>query len=375
MGFLTYFFSNKHKGLNDKANEEEIWIYDLVYEHLTSPIWKIAIMEFIDENCIIFDDEDQFTQEQNQKFQQFQDLISFQFDNMLNEYGLTQEQLTKQIIKGLAHPQHKQIFQQIIAINDYKIFRKQMLTRNKELEFEAFEELDRQDKLQQEQQQQQQQIHKQPAEFDQQFELKRLQIEKEKSELELAIELSKKAEEEQKRLIEKENEDLLKQILEQSLLEYNELQKKLEVVQQKESELRSNPLYKQSEIFKSIKNLKYPSFSSYIQRQDESDQLKKGQEELKSQILHKQDFQNQVYQPSLEKDYSFEPPVIERVTSELIEESDLLKSEVMQDQKLKMIQKKELIIKKKNEMNKSELLKFEQEKKQVFINQTQYLKK
>ncbi|CAK86368.1 unnamed protein product (macronuclear) [Paramecium tetraurelia] len=153
MGFLTYFFSNNNKGVNNKQNEEEIWIYDLVYEHLTSPIWKIAIMEFVDENCIIFDDEEQYTLEQEQKFQQFKELISSQFDNMLNEYGLTNQQLTKQILIGLAHPQHKNIFQQIIAINDYKIFRKQMITRNKELELEALEELEKQDRILLQQQQ------------------------------------------------------------------------------------------------------------------------------------------------------------------------------------------------------------------------------
>ncbi|CAD8078155.1 unnamed protein product [Paramecium primaurelia] len=377
MVFLTYFFSNNKKGLNYKQNDEEIWIYDLVYEHLTSPIWKIAIMEFIDENCIIFDDEDQYTPEQEQKFQQFKELISSQFDNMLNEYGLTNELLTKQIIIGLAHPQHKNIFQQIIAINDYKIFRKQMINRNKELELEALEELEKQDRILI-QQQQKMNIQQPAQEFDQQFELKRLQIEKEKTELELAIELSKKAEEEQKRLMETQNDEFLKKILEQSLQEFNELQKKLENVQKRESELKSQPQYRQSEIFKSIKNVKYPSFTSYTQRQEErynQNHLHQDQGQFDSHILHQQDFQNQDHQPQLIRDYSFKPPVIERVSSELLEESAILSNEAMHDQKLKMQQQKDIIIKKKNEINKSELLKFEQDKKPVAINKTYYQQK
>ncbi|CAD8085530.1 unnamed protein product [Paramecium primaurelia] len=61
MGFLNYFFSNKHKVQYlfrvYPKKQNQIWIYD---QHLTSPIWKIAISEFWVENCIIFDDEDQY---------------------------------------------------------------------------------------------------------------------------------------------------------------------------------------------------------------------------------------------------------------------------------------------------------------------------
>ncbi|CAD8085526.1 unnamed protein product [Paramecium primaurelia] len=135
---------------------------------------------------------------------------------------------------------------------------------------------------------------------------------------------------------------------------------------------------KLSEIFKSIRNEKYPSFTSYIQKQVENQnqfQYKLEPKKKNNQILYKQDLEDQIPQPQLVRDYFFEPPVIERVTSKIIEDSVIHQSEIMQDQKLKMQQQKELIIKKKYEMNKSEQLKFEEDKKQGPLNQVVYFLK
>lgn len=46
------------KMYNNSYYYYQSWIYELVYEHMTSPIWKIAISEYIDENCIFFEDDD-----------------------------------------------------------------------------------------------------------------------------------------------------------------------------------------------------------------------------------------------------------------------------------------------------------------------------
>ncbi|CAD8085528.1 unnamed protein product [Paramecium primaurelia] len=120
---------------------------------------------------------------------------------MLQEYGLTQEQLTKQIIIGLAHPQHIQFFQQIITINEYKIFGKQMQQvflfqyqlYTLILYFQLINIIQNR-KIQQFIKQQQQNINNQQLapQFDQQFELNFFKIEKEKAEIELAIQKKQK---------------------------------------------------------------------------------------------------------------------------------------------------------------------------------------
>lgn len=34
-------------------------MYDLILQYLASPIWRNPISDFLDENCIIFDDEEE----------------------------------------------------------------------------------------------------------------------------------------------------------------------------------------------------------------------------------------------------------------------------------------------------------------------------
>lgn len=41
---------------NDSSIE---WLYDYIVQFLKSPGWRIPILSFIDEHCIIFDNEDE----------------------------------------------------------------------------------------------------------------------------------------------------------------------------------------------------------------------------------------------------------------------------------------------------------------------------
>ena len=39
----------------EQTENDQEWILDIIAEYLQSPIWKNPIIEFIDENCIIFE--------------------------------------------------------------------------------------------------------------------------------------------------------------------------------------------------------------------------------------------------------------------------------------------------------------------------------
>ena len=55
-------------------NDQE-WILDIIAEYLQSPIWKNPIVEFIDENCIIFEDAEENRLEYTEIHQKFKKLI------------------------------------------------------------------------------------------------------------------------------------------------------------------------------------------------------------------------------------------------------------------------------------------------------------
>ena len=36
--------------------EEDMWVYDFIKQYLVSPIWKNPLLDYIEENCLIFED-------------------------------------------------------------------------------------------------------------------------------------------------------------------------------------------------------------------------------------------------------------------------------------------------------------------------------
>jgi len=52
-----------------------------------------------------------------------------------------EEQLRKVIEIGLKNKKHKKYFEQLLIVENFLVFKKLMLKRNKELEYEALKEL------------------------------------------------------------------------------------------------------------------------------------------------------------------------------------------------------------------------------------------
>jgi|688.fasta_scaffold101749_5 hypothetical protein len=40
----------------DELGQDEKWVYDYVRQYLTSPIWRNPLLDFIEENCLLFED-------------------------------------------------------------------------------------------------------------------------------------------------------------------------------------------------------------------------------------------------------------------------------------------------------------------------------
>lgn len=55
--------------------EEQDWILDIVADYLASPVWKNPIIEFIDENCIIFEDSEENSLEYTEIHMKFKKLV------------------------------------------------------------------------------------------------------------------------------------------------------------------------------------------------------------------------------------------------------------------------------------------------------------
>ncbi|CAK90301.1 unnamed protein product (macronuclear) [Paramecium tetraurelia] len=244
MGFFDYFFGKKkepekqapqpqavvQQPKSNKQIEEENWVYASILQYLTSPIWNITISEFVDQNCIVFDDEEENKLEYQALFKKYKKMMANLIDNMMNELGVNEEQFAEQVEKGLRHPKEKLVFEKLLTIDNFLVFKTQMIKRNKELELEALKEIEKQD---------QKKVQKgQVVNPQNNANIKLLEMEAEKAELEHALQMSLAVEEEKKKMVTEEDRQL-QEVLRQSLVEFQQgLKKQREALELKTRELK-----------------------------------------------------------------------------------------------------------------------------------------
>ena len=70
-------------------------------------------------------------------------MMEEQVDNLLREVGIDEETFAKNVEKGLKSKNSKKYFEQLLVIDNFLVFKKLMVKRNKELELEALQELEK----------------------------------------------------------------------------------------------------------------------------------------------------------------------------------------------------------------------------------------
>jgi hypothetical protein len=56
---LDWIFGSKkeeEKKEEESLGKDEKWVYDYVKQYLTSPIWRNPLLDFIEENSLVFED-------------------------------------------------------------------------------------------------------------------------------------------------------------------------------------------------------------------------------------------------------------------------------------------------------------------------------
>ena len=97
-------------------------------------------MTFIDENCVIFDNDEENKMVYYDKFNLFRTLIDNLLETHLKEIGVTEEAFAEACEAGMdSRPENKDVFEKLIAVDDFLTFKKLMIKRNIELELEVVE--------------------------------------------------------------------------------------------------------------------------------------------------------------------------------------------------------------------------------------------
>lgn len=186
---------------NDESQLE--WLYDYIVQFLKSPGWRVPILEFIDEHCVVFDNEEENKFEYTKLHNSFRAMIDIHLANLCAELSISQELFAKACLKGLHIQKDRRVFEQVIACDNFLSFKKLMIKRNKELEAEALKMLQTMEGPQVTQG------------------MENVFAKQEQSEMEHAIALSMAIEEERKRMALSEDEEL-QRVLRLSELEHQE---------------------------------------------------------------------------------------------------------------------------------------------------------
>eukprot|EP00696_Hemimastix_kukwesjijk_P011238 gnl/Hemi2/24116_TR8093_c0_g1_i1.p1 gnl/Hemi2/24116_TR8093_c0_g1~~gnl/Hemi2/24116_TR8093_c0_g1_i1.p1 ORF type:complete len:493 (-),score=200.12 gnl/Hemi2/24116_TR8093_c0_g1_i1:243-1721(-) len=114
------------------------WLFESVLQYITSPYWDLQVTAFIEKNCVVFDDEEENKLAYNQIHQRFIELVDSLLEGFLQDIGVSAMEFYEACRVGAERdPLNKQVFEMIMAVDDFLAFRTMMVKKNIELEMEA----------------------------------------------------------------------------------------------------------------------------------------------------------------------------------------------------------------------------------------------
>lgn len=119
-------------------NEDYDWIFDFTLQFLESDQFDCTVMDFVDENCHHFDENDEnkliYTTIHNEFVVEIESLLT----TSLAEVGITMKMFLEscELARG-GRDINSTVYERLIAMDDFQTFKKIMIKRNTELQLEA----------------------------------------------------------------------------------------------------------------------------------------------------------------------------------------------------------------------------------------------
>jgi hypothetical protein len=115
----------------------DVWLFDSVTQFLKGANWAVPVWDFIDDNCIVFDSEEENKLEYSNIFNLFRELVDGLLSMHLEDMGCSLDQFAQLCESYGSTDVGKEVLEQILAVDDFISFKKMMVKRNMELEYES----------------------------------------------------------------------------------------------------------------------------------------------------------------------------------------------------------------------------------------------
>ncbi|XP_036981678.2 cilia- and flagella-associated protein 36 [Artibeus jamaicensis] len=119
--------------------EEEVeWVMESIAGFLRGPDWSIPILDFVEQKCEVFDDEEESKLTYTEIHQEYKELVEKLLESYLNEIGINEDQFQEACTSSLAKTHTSQaILQPVLAAEDFTIFKAMMVQKNIEMQLQA----------------------------------------------------------------------------------------------------------------------------------------------------------------------------------------------------------------------------------------------
>lgn len=109
-------------------------------EFLQSPLWKNPIISFVEENCVIFENTEENRLDYTEVHTNFKRLVESRLEAYIQDLGISQSDFVmaqQQASKRI----HKSLLQQILAVEDFVLFKQMMVNKNIQMNKEAIRQM------------------------------------------------------------------------------------------------------------------------------------------------------------------------------------------------------------------------------------------
>ncbi|XP_027687992.1 cilia- and flagella-associated protein 36 isoform X1 [Chelonia mydas] len=114
------------------------WVVDSIAGFLRGPAWSIPILEFMEQKCAVFDDEEESKLSYTEIHQEYKALVEKLLEGYLKEVGINEENFKEACSSPLAKSHTSQaILQPVLAAEDFRLFKEMMVQKNIEMQLQA----------------------------------------------------------------------------------------------------------------------------------------------------------------------------------------------------------------------------------------------
>ncbi|XP_029449612.1 cilia- and flagella-associated protein 36 isoform X2 [Rhinatrema bivittatum] len=121
-------------------SEESEWVVESIFGFLSGPVWTVPVLDFVEQNCSVFDDEEENKLSYTEIHQEYKDLVEKLLEGYLQDIGITEEQFQDACKSPFAESHSLQtILQPVLAAEDFNMFKTMMVQKNVELQLQAIQ--------------------------------------------------------------------------------------------------------------------------------------------------------------------------------------------------------------------------------------------